>query len=628
MSWEIQKEDMNIVIVGHVDHGKSTIIGRLLAETNSLPQGKLEQIKERCRRNSKPFEYAFLLDALKDEQAQGITIDAARCFFKSVKRDYIIIDAPGHIEFLKNMVTGASRAEAALLVIDANEGVQENSKRHGYLLSMLGIKQVAVLINKIDLINYDQQKFFQLVLEYSRFLEKVGITPACFIPVSGREGDNIAVRSSRTKWYRGKTVLETLDGFDTEKLPEDKPFRMPVQAVYKFTRDGDDRRIVAGTIESGSLRVGDEVVFYPSGKKSIVKTMEAFNRPPQTRAAAGNATGFTLTEQIYIARGEMAALANQPKPKVTSRIKANLFWLGKETMVPGKKYLLKLGTAKIGVELEEVSRVIDAVNLSQNQQKKKIDQNDVAECLFKLDREIAFDLAAQLAQTSRFVIVDNYEISGGGIIQEALETKATWAKPANITWHSGGVTYEDRCRNLRQRGMVVLLTGLSGSGKSTIATELEKQLYKRGNATYILDGDNIRHGLNADLGFSDQEREENIRRIAEMAALFKDAGLITLLSVISPSAKMRNAIRERVGEKDFAEVYVKADVETCAGRDPKGLYQKAKRGEITNFTGISAPYEEPEEPDLVIDTRKLTVRESVDTLLELVIQEQERKQVI
>jgi bifunctional enzyme CysN/CysC len=628
MSGKIQKEDMNIVIVGHVDHGKSTIIGRLLADTNSLPQGKLEQVKERCRRNSRPFEYAFLLDALKDEQAQGITIDTARCFFKSAKRDYIIIDAPGHIEFLKNMVTGASRADAALLVIDANEGVRENSRRHGYLLSMLGIKQVAVLINKIDLINYNQQKFSRLVLEYNQFLQKVGIKPACFIPVSGREGDNIAVSSHRTTWYRGKTVLETLDGFETEKLPEDKPFRMPVQAVYKFTRDGDDRRIVAGTIEAGSINVGDQVVFYPSGKKSTVKTIEAFNRPAQTRAAAGSATGFTLTEQIYIVRGEVAILANQSKPKAASRIKVNLFWLGKEPMVSGKKYLLKLGTAKTGVELEEVNRVIDAVNLSQNLQKKQIEQNDVAECVFKLDREIAFDLSSQLAQTSRFVIVDNYEISGGGIIQEALETKAAWAKPANITWHSGGVTYEDRCRNLRQRGMAVLLTGLSGSGKSTIAVELEKQLLKRGNATYILDGDNIRHGLNADLGFTVQDREENIRRIAELAALFKDAGLITLLSVISPSAKMRNAIREKVGSKDFKEIYIKADVETCAKRDQKGLYQKAKRGEITNFTGISAPYEEPEKPDLVLDTTKLTVREAVDILLELVIQEQEPKQVI
>ncbi|MDW7673234.1 MAG: GTP-binding protein, partial [Bacillota bacterium] len=296
-----KKEDMNIVIVGHVDHGKSTIIGRLLADTNSLPQGKLEQVKERCRRNSKPFEYAFLLDALKDEQAQGITIDSARCFFKSQKRDYIIIDAPGHIEFLKNMVTGAARAEAALLVIDAHEGIQENSKRHGFLLSMLGIKQVAVLINKVDLIDYDQQRFNQLVLEYSDFLKQIGIKPASFIPVSGREGDNIAAKSSNTGWFNGKTVLETLDNFETEKTTGDLPFRMPVQAVYKFTRDGDNRRIVAGTIESGNIQIGDEVVFYPSGKKSRVKTIEAFNSPAQLRATAGYTTGFTLDEQIYIA---------------------------------------------------------------------------------------------------------------------------------------------------------------------------------------------------------------------------------------------------------------------------------------------------------------------------------------
>jgi len=280
---------MNIVIVGHVDHGKSTVIGRLLADTHSLPEGKLEQVRAQCELNSKPFEYAFLLDALKDEQAQGITIDAARVFFKSRQREYLILDAPGHIEFLKNMITGAARAEAALLVIDAAEGVQENSRRHGYMMSLLGIRQLAVVVNKMDLVDWDRGVFQGIVKDYGAFLNQVGIEPACFIPVSARGGDNIAERSEHLPWHQGPTVLEALDAFRSAPAPVERAFRMPVQDVYKFTKQGDDRRIVAGTIDSGTLNVGDSVIFYPSGKKSRVKSIEAFNRPPQTQVSAGMA---------------------------------------------------------------------------------------------------------------------------------------------------------------------------------------------------------------------------------------------------------------------------------------------------------------------------------------------------
>ena len=412
-------EDMNVVFVGHVDHGKSTIIGRLLADTNSLPEGKLEQVKETCRRNSKPFEYAFLLDALKDEQSQGITIDSARCFFKSQKRNYIILDAPGHKEFLKNMVTGAARAEAALLVIDASEGVQENSRRHGYMLAMLGIKQIAVLINKMDLVDYRKDVFDSIVAEYSEFLSQINLKPQAFIPVSGMQGDNVAFLSKRMLWYSGKTVLEMLDSFENEKLPESKPFRMPVQDVYKFTKSGDNRRIVAGTIITGKLRVGDEIVFYPSGKRSKVKTIEAFNSEPPNEATAGYATGFTMEEQVYVKRGEIACLVSEKTPNIATRIMVSLFWLGREPMVRGKEYSLKLGTAKVGVKLEEVKLVLDASTL-ERVHKDKIERYDVAECVLKTDKPIAFDFAHEINQTSRFVIVDNYQIAGGGIIHEAL----------------------------------------------------------------------------------------------------------------------------------------------------------------------------------------------------------------
>src|SRR6056297_1293320 len=336
-----EKEDMNLVFVGHVDHGKSTIIGRMLADTGSLPEGKLEQVKENCKRNSKPFEYAFLLDALKDEQSQGITIDSARVFFETDKRRYLILDAPGHIEFLKNMVTGAARAEAACLVIDAGEGIMENSKRHGYMLSMLGIKQIVVLVNKMDLVDYDRKVYDSIVKDYTKFLKDIDVVPKQFIPVSGREGDNIANHSKNMPWYDGLNVLEVLDEFKSETMPEDKPFRMPVQGVYKFTRFGDDRRIIAGNVISGKINVGDEVVFYPSGKRSNVKTIEAFNRENPKTAKVGEATGFTMEEQIYVKRGEMAVIENEsPEINVTSRIKSNIFWLGKKPMEKNKSYYL------------------------------------------------------------------------------------------------------------------------------------------------------------------------------------------------------------------------------------------------------------------------------------------------
>ena len=350
MAIEINREKMNLVIVGHVDHGKSTIIGRLLADTHSLPEGKLDQVRASCERNSKPFEYAFLIDALKDEQAQGITIDSARVFFKTGKRHYLIMDAPGHIEFLKNMVTGASRAEAALLVIDAHEGVQENSRRHGYMLSMLGIKQVAILVNKMDLMDYQQTSFQTVTEEYATFLSRLHMESSCYIPVSGLWGDNIASSSSRMPWYQGPTVLDVLDQFEKENLPVDKPFRMAVQDVYKFTNFGDQRRIIAGTIETGTIRPNDEIIFFPSGKKSRIKTLESFNRIPREAETAGYAVGFTLDEQIYLPRGEMASKTDEPKPKVTSRVKVSLFWLGKDPMVKDREYLLKLGTAKVPVQ--------------------------------------------------------------------------------------------------------------------------------------------------------------------------------------------------------------------------------------------------------------------------------------
>jgi bifunctional enzyme CysN/CysC len=415
-----EREKMDIVFVGHVDHGKSTVIGRLLADTDVLPEGKFEQIQESCERNSKPFEYAYLIDALKDERAQNITIDSARVFFQSEKRHYIIIDAPGHIEFIKNMVTGASRAEAAVLVIDANEGIQENSRRHGYLLWMLGIQQIVVAVNKMDLVGYRQEVYDAICAEYNTFLREIGVRPLCYIPVSGRQGDNIAKLSGNMPWYDGQTVLGALDSFTKAKPLTDKPFRLPIQDIYRFTMYGDDRRIVAGTASSGSVRVGDELVFYPSGKRSTIKTMETFSAPVKEKAASGDSLGLTLETQIYIRRGQIAARSDEPAPKVASRIRVSLFWLGKHPMLPKKQYILKLGTAKVKAQIETIHRIIDASDYAHNQAKNVIEHHDVAECTLSLSHPIAFDLSSSLTDISRFVIVDDYEIWGGGIVLEDI----------------------------------------------------------------------------------------------------------------------------------------------------------------------------------------------------------------
>jgi bifunctional enzyme CysN/CysC len=572
MTEMLEKQKMNIVIAGHVDHGKSTVIGRLLADTGSLPDGKLEQVQENCRRNSKPFEYAFLIDALKDEQSQGITIDTARVFFKTAKRNYIILDAPGHIEFLKNMVTGAARAEAALLVIDAHEGVRENSRRHGYMMSMLGIRQIAILVNKMDLPGYSQDVFAKIVEEYTAFLKEINVTPACFIPVSGMQGDNIAELSPRNMpWYTGKTVLDMLDAFEKEPQPVDKPFRMPVQDVYKFTRFGDNRRIVAGTIETGSLTAGDEVVFYPSGKTSRVKTIERFNAPVQTRAECGQATGFTLEEQIYITRGELATKSGEPKPRVSSRIRVNLFWLGRDPLVQKKDYLFKLGTARVTARLEEVSRVIDASDLN-TATKHQVERHDVAECIFKLNRAIAFDPATDNGATGRFVIVDNYEIWGGGIIAEAMDDRQSWLRETvmlrNYKWEKSIISPEKRAEKYNQKSTLLVLTGEKHIDRKAIAKQLEDRLFEDGKIVYFLGIGNVLYGIDADIkGRDGNQHEEHMRRLSEVANILLDAGIILLLTASELTQEDMEIMKTAVSPEKIETVWIGENVTTDIAYD-------------------------------------------------------------
>jgi bifunctional enzyme CysN/CysC len=611
-------DQLKIVIVGHVDHGKSTFVGRLFHDTGSLPEGKYEQLVAIAQRRGVPFEFANLMDALQSERDQNITIDTSQIWFKTAKRQYVIIDAPGHKEFLKNMVTGAAQADAALLLIAANEGVQEQSRRHGYLLSLLGIKQVAVVVNKMDLVGYSQEVYDKIEAEYRAFLRQLGVEPLCFIPISAKLGENVASLSKEMPWYAGQTVLATLDEFKTPQPPVGLPFRFVIQDIYRF----DHRRILAGRIASGSVKVGDTVQFLPRGKTSTVKSIEYWSGPALTEAHAGQSVGLTLTEQIFVERGHVAAHPTA-LPHETTQFKANLFWLGKSPLLPGKKYKLKLVTQEIECQVKSIEKVIDASSLSETQTETKlVARNDVAELILETKHPVAFDLYSDIAETGRFVIVDNKEVSGGGIILHALKPKAADTKSDNITWSSNQIQMDQRFSRNRHKGAVLWFTGLSGSGKSTLATGLERELFLKGRQVFILDGDNVRYGLNRDLGFSPEDREENIRRVGEVAKLMAEAGLIVITAFISPYRHDRARVREILAEDslDFHEVYVNAPLEVCEQRDPKKLYAKARRGEIKEFTGISAPYEAPENPDLEIHTSEQTYEESLAQVLEFALE--------
>ena len=610
-------EQLKIVIVGHVDHGKSTFVGRLFHDTGSLPEGKLEQLQKIAERRGVPFEWANLMDALQSERDQNITIDTSQIWFQTQKRQYVIIDAPGHKEFLKNMITGAANAEAALLLIDAHEGVQENSRRHGYLLNLLGIRQIAVLVNKMDLENYSEARFNQIETEYRHWLKSIGVEPKVFIPIAARHGDNIASRSSNMPWWHGPTVLETLDQFQVTDRPKNQPLRFPIQDVYRF----DERRILAGRIEAGSIKTGDKVVFSPSNKISTVKTIERWSAPASDHAEAGESIGITLTEQIFVERGAVAALETAPPYELT-HFKARLFWLGRNPFKKGKTYRLKLATQEVDCEIESIEKVIDASTLETITRPAHdlfIGRHEVGELTLHTKRPVAFDVHSEIIPTGRFVIVDGFDVSGGGIIAAdnyPRRTSDSLHKSDNIFWSTGKVTPQQRGLRNGHAGSVVWLTGLSGAGKSTIATELERELFNLGQHVYVLDGDNMRHGLNSDLGFSPRDRQENIRRVGEVAKLFADAGVICITAFISPYRSDRDLVRKILPAGNFIEVYVNAPLAICEQRDPKGLYAKARANEIKEFTGISAPYESPAAPEIELRTDQLTVAESVARVVE------------
>lgn len=605
---------LRVVFTGHVDHGKSTLIGRILNDTDSLPEGKIEMVKKACEAEGMEFEFAFVLDALLEEQSQNITIDTTEIRFKTKQRKYIIIDAPGHKEFLKNMITGASRADVAALVIAANEGVREQSRRHAYLLSLLGIRQLIVVVNKMDLADFSEERFNEIEKQYQKFLGDLGLEARVFVPAAAKTGENVASRSKKMKWHRGPTVLEALDLLESQRADIDLPLRFCIQDVYRF----DERRIIAGRIETGKLKVGDELVFSPANKTSKVHSIEGWPEKANGEAIAGDSVGITLTEQIFVERGYVASYQTET-PIEANRVHADVFWIVREPMRVGHVYDLRLGTQEVKCEVVSIESVMDSATLESNSDKRdRLERNEVGRLTIQTRSPLVIDNHDRIPNLGRFVISDDGDICGGGTIFGGVYTDRTVAKSKNIFWVEGKITADDRAAITGHRGAVVWFTGLSGAGKSTIAQALERELFARGMHTYVLDGDNIRHGLNSNLGFSPKDRVENIRRVSEVAKLMADSGVIAITAFISPYRMDRRRAREIAleGNAEFVEVFVDAPLEVCEARDPKNLYKKARAGEIREFTGIDAPYEPPDDAEIVVRTDRQSINESVATILE------------
>jgi bifunctional enzyme CysN/CysC len=603
-----------IVIVGHVDHGKSTLVGRLLHDTGSLPDDKVAELKAQADRRGVDFEWSFVMDALQVERDQGITVDTTRIWFKTPARRYVIIDAPGHKEFLKNMVTGAAAADAALLVIDAEQGVSEQTRRHAYLLHLLGVPEVAVIVNKMDLVNYSQDRFMSVEAEIRKYLRELGIAAKAIIPVSARDGININLRSndpnkSRMSWWKGDNVVSALDSFTAQSAPTEQGLRFPIQDIYRQ----EDQRYLVGRITSGLVRVGDQLQFSPGGQtakvQSIIDPGQLNNPSASLSAAAGQSIALTLDEEIFVERGHIAS-HQDATPIETNNLNVRLFWLDKTPLNKGDRLVLKLGTAEHTVTIADIKRVIDVETLQPDADGTEISHNAVADVTLRSRSRMALDAFADHRATGRGVLVRDYRVVGGCIIEGAADLAAE----RHLTSVDQTVTEDERLQANGHAGGVLWLTGLSGSGKSTLAMALQRKLFERGDQVYVLDGDNVRQGLNNDLGFGPVDRTENIRRIAEVANLFADAGFIVVTAFISPYREDRDNARAIVGTK-FREVFVKASLAACEDRDPKGLYVKARLGEIPEFTGISAPYEEPLSAELVVDTEHQSLEAAVAKVL-------------
>jgi bifunctional enzyme CysN/CysC len=600
------RPQVRIVIVGHVDHGKSTLVGRLLHETGSLPEGKLEMLKAVSARRGMPFEWSFLLDALQTERDQGITIDTTQIRFRTRSREVVLIDAPGHAEFLRNMITGASQADGALLIIDALEGVRDQTRRHGYLLHLLGVKQVAVVVNKMDRVDFSATRFAEIRNEISAHMTGLGVTPLAVIPISARDGDGVTERTSRTRWYDGPTVVEALDALEPAHPLEQLALRLPVQAIYKF----DDRRIVAGRIESGHLAAGDEIVIMPAGKIAKIRSVEGWPVTPVKGAqTAGRSVGITLDRELFLERGDVIAHVGS-SPRDTRRIRARIFWLHDKELTKGEQILVRLGTRETRATVVAIEKAVDPGELS-SVENKSIAKNHVGEVDISLAQPVAADPYTDNPRTGRLVIEVGGRIAGGGLVLSVDAGQR--AVPVDIVPVESALNPDERSARYRHNGAVVWLTGLPASGKSTLARALERRLFASGGSPVLLDGDTLRAGLNGDLGFSAEDRSENIRRLAEVATHLARNGHVAIVAAVSPSRQDRAAAR-RIADATFREIHVATPAEICESRDPKGHYAKARAGALAAFTGIGNDYQAPERCELVLDTSMRSVSEATDEI--------------
>ena len=619
MTKERNQKLLRVVIVGHVDHGKSTLIGRLLYDTDSLPDGKYEELVKASKRRGDEIEWSYVLDAFQAERDQAITIDTTQIWFKTEARDYVIIDAPGHREFLKNMISGAAAADAAILVVDAAEGVKEQTKRHAYMLHLLGMTQVAVVVNKMDLIDHDEQKFEKLTKDIKKYLASINLTPAFIVPISARHGDMIAKRGDKMDWYKGKDLIEVLDSFEISSPYTVHPLRFPVQDVYRFD---NKKRIIVGRVETGVLNKGDELIFSPTNEKAIVTGIETWPKDEKkVQAKAGEVIGITLDQPIFVERGHIGA-HEDTLPMMSNVFKANIFWLSHKPLKVGNTYTVKYGTTEARVTVQSIDTVIDTQDLGQEGAAKEVHRNEVAEITLRAKDLIPLDPITDNSKTGRVVLYEGHDIAGGGAINmQGYPDQRVNAQPKseNIFAVSYLVDPDMRAQRNGHYGGIFWFTGLSGSGKSTLAMAVEKELFDRGLNPYVLDGDNVRYGLNSDLGFSPEDRTENIRRVGEVAALQADSGLIVVTAFISPYQTDRDRARAAAPQR-FHEIFIKADVETCEKRDPKGLYKKARKGEIKEFTGIDSPYESPSNPELIVDTENNDIKTCVNQIVDYIIE--------
>lgn len=603
------KSLLRFLTCGSVDDGKSTLIGRLLYDSKMIFEDQLAALEADSRKvgtQGGDIDFALLVDGLAAEREQGITIDVAYRFFSTEKRKFIVADTPGHEQYTRNMVTGASTADAAIILIDARKGVLTQTRRHSYLVSLLGIRHVVLAINKMDLVDWSQEVFDTILAEYRDFAAQIGIKAFTAIPMSALKGDNITEPSEKAPWYSGPPLMRWLEEAPIEDDLQAKPFRMPVQWV---NRPNLDFRGFSGLVASGVIRPGDKVKALPSGRESTVERIVTL-RGDLPEAVAGQSVTLTLKDEIDVSRGDVLSVADQP-PEVADQFESTIVWFDDEALLPGRPYLMKLGARTVSAQVSEPKFKVN-VNTLEKLAAKRLEVNEIGVCNLTLAAPIAFDAYADNKDLGGFILIDRLSnrTVAAGMLHFALR------RSQNIHWQAMDVSKAARSAAKGQKARVVWFTGLSGSGKSTIANLVEKRLMAEGRHTYLLDGDNVRHGLNKDLGFTDADRVENIRRVAEVSKLMVDAGLIVLVSFISPFRAERQMARELLGEREFVEVFVDTPLAEAEKRDVKGLYKKARAGELKNFTGIDSPYEAPETPEIRIDTTALTAERAAEQIFD------------